>query len=281
MNNEDKRFKQINRIAAPIQVNPNANPNTLIQQTIDNSKKTVVVKHKEKKEVNYNLLLLIISIVFFLVDGGLLVYLIIPANSNLHYNDVSNNNTLEQTFTDIYLSDEKYLEKGITYRVNEDFSLKQDNNTLLVNDIKTVASDFVLSNVALIDDLILVVTQNTELRSKSLYIFDKEGKLIKEYYDFGDNFTISDEDDAIVITPTDIIIKTTNVNLDRFYTGNKKGNLESISVCDASLNDPNRSVWSNYSLTYKSNHEFNEVKETPMMSIDEYRKINNYCNQVG
>ena len=59
MNNEDKRFKQINRIATPIRVDENGQriEESKVNQPVENTvkiKKTEVKKKKLKKETNYS-----------------------------------------------------------------------------------------------------------------------------------------------------------------------------------------------------------------------------------
>lgn len=287
MNNEDKRFKQINRIATPIRVDENGQriEEPKVDQPVENTvkiKKTEVKKKKLKKETILEALIIVVVIGIILSSA----YLLIPntsTKSNLKYNDISTtkkDDTLEEYFFEsINLNERLYLEEGFDYQVGP-FTLKTLNSSVFVNNTIVGTHSKVSSNVALIDDLLLFVASSDEERSTVLYAIDTSGNKVLEMYHVGDINGMVIE--SVVFNRISIVIVAKNVIGDSIIPNNTINNMNPVSICSEdklfeNSIEINKPVIVHYSYTYKGKHEFSEGLNIYEVSLDKYKKDNNYC----
>ena len=274
MNNEDKRFKQINRIATPIRVDENGQriEEPKVDQPVENTvkiKKTEVKKKKLKKETILEALIIVVVIGIILSSA----YLLIPKTTK-------KDDTLEEYFFEnINLNESLYLEEGFDYQVGS-FTLKTLNSSVFVNNTIVGTHSKVSSNVALIDDLLLFVASSNEERSTVLYAIDTSGNKVLEMYHVGDINGMVIE--SVVFNRISIVIVAKNVIGDSIILNNTINNMNPVSICNEdklfeNSIEINKPVIVHYSYTYKGKHEFSEGLNIYEVSLDKYKKDNNYC----
>lgn len=289
MNNEDKRFKQINRIAKPIQVDQNGNTVTEVKQEEKVLEKPKKVRKKLKLHVN-PVLVLKILIGVLIVANIYCLYLVIFPNRvkydyKLKYNDVPKEEIDETLLTYITanLVNRDYIVVGKEYPTRYGFKIELRGKDVLINEISVAKADKVLSSVAFIDDLMIFITENEGIRSKTLYAVDKLGNKYLEIYHVSNGKVLMSGTNFIEYSLNSLTIKTSNVNGSELYLDNTIGSLNPISVCDlATLAtksiDLSSTVITHYQIDYLGNHEFSELTSVYEMNLNDYRATNNYCN---
>ena len=283
MNNEDKRFKQINRIATPIKIDEQGNKIEETKEVVQVAKESA----RNKKEINPNLVfkILIVILLIGIIFSFLYLLKLDNNNSNLKYNDITTTKAIEELsgFSGLNLSESEYLANGKEYKVGNLFTISINNSNILINGKSVVTGENVLSNIGLVDDLILFTTENGNIRSKTLYAFDKDGKKYLELYHIENGMVISSEKDSIKYSPTGVIIKASNVINDNIYLDNNINQKNPISICNDELLLnysvlPNTNVISYYTFDYLEDHKFSEINSYYNVTLNDYRLNNNYCN---
>lgn len=290
MNNEDKRFKQINRIATPIKVDEFGNKVEEAPQTTNKPSIKPSVE-RPKKRIDQELIVKFLIGVF--VIGILItsVYLIIPesmASIKITYNDITTVTTYPSlknySFEEHILSENEFLDENYEYQVNE-FIIRKTNNIIYVNNIKITDGESIRSTVGTIDDLLIFTSESNDIRTKTLYIVDKSGNIIKELYHIGniDGMVIMSDSASVNYSSESLVIKASNVLNNFIIPNNTKDNINQVSICDEDKLFENsieteKPVVVYYSIFYKGNHEFSEPISIYEESIEEYKANNNYCN---
>ena len=278
MNNEDKRFKQINRIATPIKIEEQIEKLEEFEPKEEIT--SIDTSAKKKKEIKPDLIfkILIILLIIGIVASSL--YLILPSinNSNkLKYNDITTTKEMNtiSVFLSVNLSNESYLTNGNVYKASNIFNISINNKNIEVNGKNVATAQKVLSSVGLIEDLLLFTKEDND--KKTLYIVDKYANVILELNDLNGK-KIMNSIDAISYTPTNVIIKASSVSNDIIYLDNMN-----VSICDDEtlankVINLNTSVITYYSLSYLENHKFSELSSTYDVNLYDYRVSNGYCN---
>lgn len=301
MNNEDKRFKQINRIATPIKVEPNSQ----VQQNVTNEnrtneqvkqsvsaippKKEVKKVPKQRKKIEKETLIKTLIVIFVIGIIASSIYLIIPSSIKLKkitYNDVTTTTTnfvYDKYFESVKLSDNTFLDEEIDYKIG-DFNIRKSNNRILINNKEIAKKEFLYSTFGTIDDLLIFTAKGVSSRTTELYAVDKLGNIVLDMYHIGDinGFVIADEDESVVINSSSITIVSKNVINDKIIPNNTIGDANATSICDedalfAASIEVNKPVIVYYSLNYKGNHEFDSVQSIYEESMSVYKTKNGYC----
>lgn len=300
MNNEDKRFKTINRIATPIKVESTPKESENVSSNIDEQvrqstnaippKKEVVKKKKTQKPLNKDIVVKFLIVIFVIGIIASSVYLFIPKvknNKKITYNDITTTTTTASRngnfFRSTKLSESDFLEEGIDYSLGE-FTIKKINNSVYVNNKEITSKERVYSTIGLVDDLLVFTASNNQTRTRELYVIDMDGKVILDMYHIGDinGMVIADESDAVIYNSAGITLVVKNVINDTIIPNNKIGSSNPTSICNedelfASSIETNKPVIVYYSLVYKGSHEFGELESIYTESIEEYKNKNNYC----
>lgn len=294
MNNEEKRFKQINRIAKPIQVNPNDN-NVNNQQPINNIPPKETKKKKKKKITKANILTMIIILLGILIVGALifLVIIIKPENKNtsLKYNDATTPTTTkvnDNTFINYtQLVEGEKIDFASSYNVNNfNLSLNSSGSSLeiLVNSKKITSANYLVSKVGFVDDLIMFTVGNNDTRTTTFYVVDSLGNIIYDIYNYSeiDGMVLIDNN-AVNYNPTSVILSMSRVNNNLIYNSNSLGNNHSANICDEDSLFKNsietqKPIRINYSLEYLGNHRFSNPSIIYEEYLNDYKSNNNLCN---
>ncbi|MCH5166636.1 MAG: hypothetical protein J1F35_01965 [Erysipelotrichales bacterium] len=287
MNNEDKRFKTINRVATPIQLDKDGNE--IKEQMVAITPENVTTKKvkKQKKEVDINLVLKVLIVLLVIGNLSCLVYLFVPnaGSSKIKYNDVPADVSDDafSIFTSKTVEKNDHLTDGKEYKINDRFKIKIINREVLVNGKKITDADKVSSEIGLIDDLIMFTTENNNIRSKALYAVDEKGTKYLDIHNIENGKVIMNDAKSLDYQITNVIIKTSNVLNDAIYLGESLDSLNPISICDnialsTHSTGLNTSVITYYRLDYLEDHKFSELVPTYEVTLGEYRSINNYCN---
>lgn len=301
MNNEDKRFKQINRIATPISVDTVKTDTTnnsektieqakIVEEAIPPKKEVIKVK-KERKKIKKETVVKSLIVIFTIGIILSSAYLLIPAsreNKTIKYNDFTSTTTeirLENDFFEsINLSDTTYLSENIDYNVDE-FNIKIVNKAMIINNKEIIKKDYFYSNVSRIDDLLIFSGKDENSRTTELLAIDKSGEIVLNYYHVGDinGMVIADEANSIVYNSAAITLITKNVLNDTIVPNNQINKSNQVSICNEdelfrNSIETNLPVVVYYLLSYKGNHEFNDLEIIYQESLDEYKQKHNYCN---
>lgn len=287
MNNEDKRFKQINRIATPIKVNQEGEKIEEVRTPEVQPKKQL----KQKTTITFNTEAIVKTLIVIFVIGiiGLSAYLLIPESikgNKIPYNDITTITTYPSldfySLTSTKVSDSPYIMEDIEYQIGN-FTLRKSNNIIYINNLKVAEGENVSSTLGTVDDL-LMFTASSGVRTNTLYIVDKNTNIIKEYYHIGDinGMVIENESDAVNYNSESILIKASNVINDTIVPNNTKGNIKQVSLCDEnalfeSSIEINKPVVVYYSIMYKGNHEFSDPLSVYEETMEEYKNKHNYC----
>lgn len=291
MNNEDKRFKQINRIAKPIQVNTNegASPE---QQNIPPSQPP----KKKKKEISKETILIMIIILLGLACFSALIFLIIISKpeakkSSLKYNDVTTSSTTNVNDAHFIsyelLSDIERINMEGNYTLNN-FHITLNNKgtsfDILVNNKFITSANYLINKVGFVDDLIMFTTGNNDTRTTKFYVVDTSGNIIYDIYDYNeiDGMVLTDTN-AVNYNPSSIIISMSRVNNNNIYNSNKLGNNTAADICNEdslfqNSIETNKAVKINYSIEYLGNHKFSNPSIIYEESLSDYKTNNNLCN---
>lgn len=291
MNNEDKRFKQINRIATPIQVNTNENLSP--EQPSIPPKQTPPKKNRKKisKETILTMIIVFLSISCL----GALIFLIIifiPSSkqTSLKYNDATKPTTsLEEPYyiSNELLSEIEKIDTDGSYILNNfNFTLKRNVTSLdiLVNDKFITAANYLINKVGFVDDLVMFTTGNTDTRTTTFYIVDTYGNVVYDIYNYADiDGMVLNDTNAINYNPTSIVLSMSRVNNSLIYNSNNLGNNTSANICNEDSLFQNsietkKAVKINYSLEYLGNHKFSNPFIIYEESLSDYKANNNLCN---
>ncbi|MCX4248998.1 MAG: hypothetical protein OSJ65_04480 [Bacilli bacterium] len=288
MNNENKRFKQINRIATPIQVSKESQTlNEPIKEiekkeseTIKGKKQTKKLEKKQISKVQIIETLIGLFIIGIIISSAFLLISIKNKSNNLKYNDAT---TIKVGSAGIFsfgsetLNDSLYLNENENYQV-EDFTLKKVDNTLYINNIAVATKEKFSSSVGFVDDILLFTGSDNELRTTVFFAFSSKGEKILEIYDIGDvnGMFLNDEEPAIY-NSSEVVLLTSNVLKDQLFVNNNP-----ITICDEeklfeNSIETSRLVNVNYALVYEGKHKF-KLEKTNELTLKEYIKNNNYCN---
>lgn len=301
MNNEDKRFKQINRIATPIKVEQSTiketnDKKTEINEQVKQSisaippKKEYKKEKKPKKKIEEYTLIKSLIVVFVIGIIASSIYLLILASSkskDISYNDITttttNPNIDNYFFESTNLSDGIFIEDGSTFHAGS-FTISKVNNTIIINNKEITKKEYFYSNVGLIDDLLIFTAKSTGNRSTELFIVDTQGNIVLNMYHIGDinGLVISDNNDSVVYNTNAITIVATNVLEDKLIPNNQINQSNPVSICNeddlfASSIETNKPVLVHYSLMYKGDHEFYPLESIHSESLEEYKNNHNYC----
>lgn len=291
MNNEDKRFKQINRIATPIQVNKNENSNA--EQPSIPPKQTS--KKQTRKKLSKETILTIIIVFLSILCLGAFIFLIIifiPSSkqTSLKYNDATKPTTsLEEPYyiSSESLSEIEKIDIDDSYTLNNFiFTLKRNTTSLdiLVNDKFITSANYLISNVGFVDDLVMFTTKNTDSRTTTFYIVDQSGNIVYEIYNYDDiDGMVLNDTNAVNYNSTVIVLSMARVNNNLIYNSNKLGNNTSADICNEDSLFQNsietkKAVKINYSLEYLGNHKFSNPFIIYEESLSDYKANNNLCN---
>lgn len=299
--NEDKRFKQINRIATPIKVNDaNTTNNSNNQSTLDAQikdsisaippKKEVKKIQKKRKKVNKERVLQTLIIIFVIGIIASSIYLLIPetiSQSKIKYNDISTTTTIPNLsgdyFENIKLNESLFIDNDINYKAGN-FTIRKVNNNIYINDKEITKKEYFYSSVGLIDDLIIFTAKDKNNRTTEMYIVDSLGNTLLNMYHIGDinGMVISDEDASVIYNSEAITIVSKNVIGDKLIPNNNINSSNPVSICNeddlfASSIETSKPVIVHYSLSYKGNHEFNALENIYEKSLEEYKNEFNYC----
>lgn len=289
MDNENKRFKQINRIATPIQVTKESNViDSQVKTQKEKEKKTIKAIKREKKQISKVQIveaLIGLFVIGIIVSASYLLILTKNKSNTLKYNDAK---TLQigdgRTFFfgSENLSDSLYLEENIDYEI-ENFIIKKVENTLYVNNISIATKENFSSTVGLIDDLMLITGSDSNVRTTTLYAISSTGEKVLEMYHIGDvNGMVLIDDSSVFYNGESASLSASNVINDQIILSNNINASNTISICDEEKLFENsiensRPVNINYALLYEGNHSF-KLEATYEETLEEYKKNNNYCN---
>lgn len=287
MDNENKRFKQINRIATPIQV---TKENNVIEEPVKTQEekeiKPIKAKKHEKKQISKIQIveaLIGLFVIGIIVSASYLLILTKNKSNTLKYNDAKTSQVGDGRsffFGSETLSESLYLAENIDYAI-ENFTIKQIGNTLYVNNIAIATKENFSSTVGLIDDLMLITGSDSSTRTTTLYVISSTGEKVLEMYNIGDISGMVLKDDASVFYGSEsVTLSASNVINDQIILNNNTSNR--VTICDEeelfkNSIENSRPVNINYAFLYEGNHSF-KLEATNIESLEEYKKNNNYCN---
>lgn len=282
-----KQPKQINRIATPIKLDENGNA----IENLDEKKKNIKKKKKDSTNVTF---IIVVLLIILAIICAILFYLIIPLvnqeSNTFHYNDSTTEFTTSTFYniSDTYINDLGYVNTEGTYNINEDFIISLVNSNggfnILVNDSYVATADYLLSKVGFVDDLIIIITQDSNARTTRLIAITKDGEEVYELYNISDvqGLVLNSDNSSIIFNSASIVINTTRVLSSSLILDETFGSVSGINICseeELSNNSlsGNSVALANYSIEYLGNHEFSKPKSIYNITIDDYINTNNLC----
>lgn len=306
MNNNENNNKQINRIATPIKLDKNgerieSNDNPVILTTEDKKEiiKTRKIKEKNKKIEEHDPTTAVFVVVLLIILAILAAFIclyIVPRyidskNLNLQYNDKPNYSTTTKKvypLTKYTLVDSVYINTASTYKVgNYDIEMEYNgsNFNVIINGVLLTRSDYVLPNVAIVDNLLLIATQDKSIRSTHLYAVDEAGVLINEWYQIGknDGMLLLPDSSSIIFNSVNFVLLGSRVNGNKIMLHSTDTLDDGINLCgsDTLLNNGITEAFTaiaTYNIEYIGNKQFSEPKLMFSTSISDYKTANNICN---
>ena len=301
MDNENKRFKQINRVATPIKVSENNsinNTNVNLPNNDNNNKnnkKRKVKKSRKKLKIKATTIYQSVIGLMFISIIVLAINLIEPdkilKRHTLKYNDIKTTEPANiYPFSEKSIGASEYLTEATNIYINEFFDLSlisnnSNNLDLIVNGKKIASVDKVLTKVGFVDDLIIIGVENNSIRTTRLFVIDASGQIVTEFYQLGgvDGLTLISGNDTITYNNLTAVLKGTSVFDDKVYFSNNLGNNVSTTICSdeelfansVSLNVP---VNAYYTLEYIGAHRFKELAPIYQEKLTQYRENNHLCN---
>lgn len=293
MNNDEKRFKQINRIAKPIQVNPNGD-NVNNQQPVNNIPPKQLPK-KNKKKVSKETIFIIIIIILSILCLLAFIYLMIISTSKnpqsfLKYKDATTSTTKanEKHFINYeLLSESDKIDYESTFNINNfNFTLNASGSTLNinVNGKKITSANYLVNKVGFVDDLVMFSTGSNTTRTTTFYVVDTSGNIIYDIYNYSDiDGIVLTDSNAVNYNPSSIVLSMSRVSNNLIYNGNKIGSNNYANICDEDSLFQNsieigKPVRINYSLEYLGDHKFSSPLIIYEESFSDYKANNNLCN---
>ena len=308
MNNNDENKinnKPINRIATPIKLDKNGeridsvdNPVILTAEEKQEKIKEKVIKEKNKKIEEHDpttAIFIVILLIIFAILAAFICLYVVPRyldsqNYHVEYNDkdkVIVSTKKVYPFTKYTLLDTVYVDTANTFDIN-DFKIELEYNgtnfNVIINGTMLIKADYVLPNVAIVDDLLLIATQNEALRTTRLFAVDINGVVMQEWHQIGDTegMVLLPDSSSIVFNSVNIVLLGSRVTGKNLILDKKLGNTEGLDLCNADVMgqygiDDSFKVMGTYSIEYLGGHKFSDPKLLHSTSISDYKTVNNLC----
>lgn len=290
MNNEFNRPKQINRVATPIKVDSQGNriePD--IVKTVEKKEIKEIKEHDSTTAVFVVVLLIILACLVAFIFLYIVPKYLEAKSKEYHYNDATTttsvfvNNILEQytLSNDIYISNDSVFNVG-DYKI----SLKNNGETrdILINDKAVVSADYLLPKVAIVDNLLIFVVQNKEIRTTKLLIVDSDANIVYELYNIknNDGMVLMPDSSSIIFNSVSIVVIASRVNGNNLILDNTYGVKSGINICssDALISHnigDNFATIATYSFEYLGNKTFSDPTIIHSTNINEYIESNGIC----
>ncbi len=319
--------KQINRIAVPIQVTPQNNQQSQINQagqTVNpNAPQTQVIKQPQqsalaqaaqnqsvrgfnaKKQTNvvkeYDPSTMIFVVVLLIILACLcafIFYVILPRiEANKKLSEAASTTPKRYTTTSIKIIDPfktTNLNNGnpitstFSYAIDNDFNLSTIDTgngiEVFINSNKVTTTKRIFSKIGRVDEFIVLILADGDVRNNRVVIYDKSAKLIREIKRINnvDGMLLYDDASGYIFNNNTLVILASRVKNDKIILNNEFGSVDGFSLCDEeklqenNIND-NYLVMARYLLTYNGNSEFSDLVKINNVSLQEYRDSNNLC----
>lgn len=141
-------------------------------------------------------------------------------------------------------------------------------STLSINEKEILTDIYSLNNLYILDDTIIVITSDTDIRTTKIYLFDKFGNKQKEIFELDNNYqemVIADYHDAIIINEDKIILEGTRLthgpSLATYYYDNSLIMEDYyLGKCDIYNKYIEEIIYGTYEIDYLGNNKFSEIK---------------------
>lgn len=293
MNNENKPIKQINRIAKPIQLDSNGEKvqddnktavSIASEASIINTPKPQTKRKLPSTESKF------ITIIIMLMAANLIALLCLlfiktPNKENPKYNDITTTTqNINYRFNKVTIADAIISTPGV-YQVNNFniiTSLNVEMLDIIINNKHITNSNYLINEVATVDDLLVITTKNNIERTTNLYAVDTSGTIVYHLFNIDDYGLLLEDNNAVNYNIEFINIYTTRVNGNKIYYSNQIGNNSSANICDEDdmfkkSITTDKPVIAHYQLKYIGDHQFTLSKPYHEVSLEEYKKLSNIC----
>lgn len=307
MNNNDdnKKIRQINRIATPIKLDQNGqriesddNPVILTVEEKNELREERRIEEKNRKIEEHDpstAIFVVVLLIIFAILVAFIYFYVVPKyiesrGYNLEYNDKpKTTTTAKKTYplTQYTLIDTVYINNANVFNINNfeiEYEYNGTNFNLIVNGTMVDKSDYLLPKVAIVDDLLLIATQDRGLRTTTLYAVDEVGVVIKEWYNLADmdGMVLLPDSSSIIFNNVNFVLLGSRVVGKELILENTFGKVTGVNLCNESLVEHNVDekflVLGTFTIEYLGNHEFSEPRLIHSTSIVDYKTINNLCN---
>ena len=291
MDNDLNKPKQINRVATPIKVDTNGNKIEETPQVVEVKKEEKVVEEHDSTTAVFVVVLLII--LAFLV-AFIFLYIVpkyLDANDRKYeYNDATTTTSVfvNNSFEQYTLSDSVYINQAGVFNVGNIINLSLENNgtnlDIVVAGKKIVSADYLLPKLAIVDDILVFVVQNKDVRTTKLFAVDKDGEVVYELYNIrnNDGMVLLPDVSSIIFNNVSVVVMTSRVEGINLILDNTYGVKTGINLCssDALLKHKigdNFAAIASYSFEYLGNKKFSNPTIIHSTSIIDYKNQKNLC----
>ncbi len=313
--------KQINRVAAPIQVTPNNNLNnqgmnvnqvnpvntvntamptsSLAQAAQNQSVRGANVKKQKNVTKEHDPSTMVFITILLIILAGLcafIFYVILPrieaSKNKIEYNDITTvpptGVTVVTPFKTSTLNNGNMITTTGNYVVDESFNIVTTDTgngiDLTINGVKVTTTKKIYPTLGRVDDFIVLILADGEIRSNRVVIYDKNGNTIKEVRNINnaEGMLLLEDPSGYIFSSNNLIMIASRVRDTTIILDDNAGSTEGIDLCDVmTLQDKridnNFIVMANYTLSYKGNNEFGDPFKINEVTLQEYRDSNELC----
>ena len=288
MNSNELDKNKINRIATPIKIDSTGTPIT------SQENKEIVIVKKEKPTSSLTTVLVVILLLILAFIAFLIFYIIVPdymneSDKNYKVNPTTTTANMEGVYPIIsgLITDVPLINTPGDYVISDNTIINLVNTStginVLVNGVFIDSASYLSNRVALFDDILMINLIGNNNRTSKLYAIDINGKVVFKLFNLTEDGMLLNSDADIQYNSSSIIVSASRVSGSNLILNNDYGNLKGINVCDYEKLgehniDKNFPVISYYSFEYLGNHKFSKPVIVNSISLGEYRKTSNLCN---
>lgn len=280
-----------NQIATPTSALAQAAQNQSVRGANAVKKKNILKEHDPSTMIFVTILLIILACLC-----AFIYYVILPrieaSKNQIEFNDattvpVTASPKIPAIQTSSINNGNIVTDTG-TYPIDTVFTLTTTNTganiDISINGTKVTSTKKLLSTIGRVDDLIVLILADGNIRSNRVVIFDKNASLIKEinHIENADGMLLLEEMSGYIFSSNNLILVTSRIKNNQIILSSELGSTEGIDICNVeelhnnNIND-DFMVMGNYSLSYNGNNSFSDPIRINSVTLQEYRDSNKLC----
>lgn len=293
------QVRQVNTGVMPQPVNTQVATSALAQAAQNQSVRGNNVKKRNNIIKEYDpstMIFVTILLIILAVLCAFIFYVILPrieANSQpVEYNDGSTTTispvSVVPTIKTNSINNGNAVTSAGTYTIDSSFTITTSANgnsiDVNINGNKVTSTKKIFSNIGRVDDVIILILADGDIRSNRVVIYDKNASLVKEIKQFEDvdGMLLLNEPSGYIFSSNNLILLASRVNNNKIILNSEFGSVDGIDLCNFEELQNNKisdsfMVMASYSLSYEGNNEFASPYKINDVTLQEYRDSNNLC----